>query len=229
MTELTDGKTFRDLARDGFIGMKDMSRSSLLITDIAMGRSTDRVPTYWERMFLPQFLREAVQKKWGIKPMPIYVRKECRGITTPNCIERGVDVGDDGPSGRWIFAFVIILMTAPSWATRLWGRFQRTGLAVSIIPYVLLGSILTFLALISPLPYVRWNESCLLLFPFDLAVLFLSPERRVKYARARVASLVLFAALMIINVFHQPLWAPLLWPLIPMAVVGFMPDRKAKS
>ena len=74
-----------------------------------MGRSTDRVPTYWERMFLPQFLREAVQKKWGIKPMPIYVRKECRGITTPNCIERGVDVGDDGPSGRWIFALSVQL------------------------------------------------------------------------------------------------------------------------
>ena len=30
--------------------------NSLLITDIAMGRSTDRVPTYYERMFLPQFL-----------------------------------------------------------------------------------------------------------------------------------------------------------------------------
>jgi hypothetical protein len=27
--------------------------------------------------------------------------------------------------------------------------------------------------------------------------------------------------LMLLGVFHQPLWAPLLWPLIPMATVAF--------
>ena len=161
MTDQTDGKTFRDLARDGFIGMKSMSRLSLLITDIAMGRSTDRVPSYWERMFLPQYLREAVATKWKIAPIPIFVRSECRNQQAQNCIERGVDVPDDGPSGRVLFALVIIALTAPVWLTRLWGRFQRTGLAISIVPYVLLGSILTFLAAISPLPYVRMNpESC---------------------------------------------------------------------
>ena len=41
---------------------------------------------------------------------------------------------------------------------------------------VLLGLVLWLLAIISPLPYVRWNESCLLFFPLDLAVLFLSPD-----------------------------------------------------
>jgi hypothetical protein len=172
-------------------------------------------------MFLPQFLREAVAKKFGIVPIPIYVRTECRNSQSKNCLERGVDVPDDGPSGRWIFALIIIVMTAPAWATRLWGRFQRTGLAVAIIPYVLLGTILTFLAIISPLPYVRMNETCLLLFPFDLAVLFLNPERKKLYARGRVAMIGVFALLMLVDLFHQPLWAPLLWPLIPMATVGF--------
>jgi hypothetical protein len=62
MTETTDGRTYRDLARHGFFGM----RVPLLITDIAMGRPTDRVPTYWERMFLPDYLREAVLKKWAV-------------------------------------------------------------------------------------------------------------------------------------------------------------------
>ena len=55
MKETTDGRTYRDLAREGFYGM----RIPLLITDIAMGRVTDRVPSYWERMFLPDYLREA--------------------------------------------------------------------------------------------------------------------------------------------------------------------------
>jgi uncharacterized protein DUF4105 len=202
--EPTDGKTFRDLARDGFFGM----RIPLLITDIAMGRSTDRVPSYWERMFLPQYLREAVLKKWNIEPVVLYERK-------------GAPPLDDGPSGRVWFALVIILLTAPAWATRLWGRFERAGLAFALIPQFILGFVLLALAIISTLPYVRWNESCLVLFPGDLAMLFLGEERRRKYARFRVGMLAAVALLHLVGVLKQPLFAPILWPLIPCAVVGF--------
>jgi hypothetical protein len=183
-------------------------------------------------MFLPQYLREAVAKRFGIQPVPVFVRKECRGSQAKNCIERGVDVPDDGPSGRVLMALVLVLLTAPAWATRLWGRFQRTGLALAVIPYVLLGSILTFLAVISPLPYVHVNESCLVFFPLDIAVLFLGEERRRLYARGRVVMLALFALLSLFGVFRQPLFSELLWPLIPMVVVGFWPgviEVKAKS
>ena len=225
MTEPSDGKTYRDLAREGFIGMPSMSRVSLLITDIAMGRVTDQVPTYYERMFLPQFLREAVATKWNLPPQPIYIRKECRGNPAANCVQRGVDVPDDGPSGRVWLALVLLLLTAPAWATRKWGRFQRTGLAFAVIPQWLFGMILWVLAIISPLPYVHWNESCLVLLPLDLGLLFLRPAWRRKYARARVIQLGLFAALLLIGVFKQPLWPVLLWPLVPAAVVGFWPER----
>ncbi len=204
MKEETDGKTFRDLARDGFFGM----RIPLLITDIAMGRSTDRVPSYYERMFLPQYLREAVAKKWGIQPIPIYERK-------------GPPPLDDGPSGRVWLAIVILLLTAPIVLARRFGRFGKTTLAVAIAPYALLGAVLTFLAAISPLPYVHVNETCLVWFPLDIAVVFLSPERARLYARIRVAMLAVIAALLLVNVFHQPVMAPLLWPLVPMGAVGF--------
>jgi hypothetical protein len=231
MTDLPGDETFRDLARDGFYGM----RVPLIITDIAMGRSTDKVPTYWDRMFLPQYLREAVQTKWGIKPYMVYERKECRKDERDaasehrdpdaSCVARGIPTVANPNSGRFWFALVIILLTAPVWATRLWGRLQRTGLAFAIIPYWLLGTILTLLAIISPLPYVHVNETCLVWFPFDLAILFLSPPNKVKYAKGRVAMLGLIAVLMLINVLHQPLWAPLLWPLIPMATVAFWRPR----
>jgi hypothetical protein len=72
---------------------------------------------------------------------------------------------------------------------------------------------------------VHLNETILVWFPIDIAILFLSPEHKVKYARGRVAMLALIAVLMLINVLHQPLWAPLLWPLIPMATVAFWPLR----
>jgi hypothetical protein len=92
----SDGLTYRDLARRGFFGM----RIPLLITDIAMGRVTDRLPTYYEKMFLPEYLREAVDKRWGITPIAIYSRV-------------GPPPADDGPSGRILFALVVLVLTAP--------------------------------------------------------------------------------------------------------------------
>lgn len=202
-------ETFRDLARDGFYGM----RGPLLITDIAMGRSTDRVPTYWERMFLPDYLREAVKKHWKIEPYVAYER-------------RGPPPLSDGPSGRVLFALVLLLLTAPAWATRRLGRFQRFGLALAVIPYVLLGTILWFLAIISPLDYVEWNETCLILLPTDILLFsFLSPERRRKYARFRVGMLALIGLLNLIGIIKAPLLAPLLWPLVPSLVVAFWPPK----
>jgi hypothetical protein len=205
-TETTDSRTFRDLAREGFYGMP----VPLLITDIAMGRATDRVPTYYERMFLPQYLREAVAKQSGVQPIAIYTR-------------RGEPPSTDSSSARGWFALAILALTSPAWLTRLLGRLPRTGLALAIIPYVLLGTALTFLAIISPLPYIRWNELCLVLFPFDLLVLFLSPERRRRYARARLVMLGAILVLSLVSVLKQPLLTPLLWPAIPLAVIGLWP------
>ena len=209
MDEPPGDETFRDLARDGFFG----KRIPLLVTDLAMGRSTDRVPTYWERMFLPQYLREAVHKRWNIAPYVLYER-------------RGTPPLDDGPSGRVLLSLAILLLTAPAWATRLWGRFQRAGLAVAVVPYVLLGAVFWFLALVSPLDYVKWNETCLILLPTDLLLIaFLSPSRRRTYARFRAGMLALIAILDLAAVLKAPLLAAILWPLVPSLVVGFWPSK----
>jgi hypothetical protein len=206
MTDASDARTFRDLAREGFYGMP----VPLLVTDIAMGRVTDRVPTYYERMFLPQYLREAVAKQSGVQPIAIYSR-------------RGEPPSTDSSSARGWFALAILALTSPAWLTRLLGRLPRTGLALAVIPYVLLGLALTVVAIISPLPYLRWNELCLVLFPFDLLVLFLPPERRRRYARARLVMLGAILGLSLVSVLKQPLLTPLLWPAIPLAVVGLWP------
>ena len=218
MREPTDGKTFRDLAREGFHGlqMPDPVPDTvpLVITDIAMGRVTDRVPTYYERMFLPQYLREAATKLWGIQPITLYERQ-------------GPPPQTDGPSGRGWFAIIIVLLTSPAWIARLIGRGQRAGLAVAVIPYVLLGTVLTALAILSPLPYIRWNETCLVLLPLDLLVLFIPAQSR-WYARGRLAMIALLLVLDLVGVLTQPLLAPLLWPAIPLAVVGLWPAAPAR-
>lgn len=211
MTEPTDGRTFRDLAREGFFGM----RVPLLITDIAMGRVTDRPPTYFERMFLPQYLREAVTRLWGVQPQVVYERKGPPPLT-------------DGPSGRVLLALIILAMTSPAWIARLAGRGQRAGLAIAVIPYVLLGTVLTALAILSPLSYVRWNETCLVLLPLDVLLLVLPEPRRRGYARARLAMLAALLVLQLVGVLTQPLLAELLWPAIPLAVAGFWPSRASR-
>jgi hypothetical protein len=231
MTDKTDGRTYRDYARDGFAGM----RIPLIGTDIAMGRTTDRVPSYYERMFLPQYLREAVAEKFGVKPVAVYVRKECaanyreaKAAGRPpdeDCIERGIPTVPDPPSGRVILALCLLAATLPVWLTRLWGRLQRTGVVISVAPYVLLGSIFLFLAIISPLPYVEWNESYLVWLPLDAVVLFLSGERQRRYAKGRLIMIGLMFVLMLVHVLKQPLWPEMMWPLSAMLAIFVLPKR----
>ncbi|MGE0399444.1 MAG: DUF4105 domain-containing protein [Kofleriaceae bacterium] len=237
-----DGRTYRELAREGFYGLPK-SWIPLILTDISMGRVSDGVPNYYERMFLPDYMREAVTELWGIQPMVIYQRqgpfavKEIEktladGNLTPEQkaqLQNRLDELHAEPSGRLYIALLALLLTSPVWLTRLLGRFQRVGLAVAVIPPALLGTIYWFLAIVSPLPYVRWNETCLCLMPFDLALLFLSGERQKKYARYRVIMLALVAALLLVNVLKAPIWTVWLWAIVPNAVVAFMPMSLRKK
>jgi len=236
MTNLTDERTFRDLAREGFLGM----RVPLLITDIGMSRATDRVPSYWERMFLPDYLREAVEARWNIKPTVVYQRKGPpslkeleKALAEPGLssterakLQAQFDELENMPSGRILFALIVLLLTAPAWLTRRWGKFERTGLAVAVAPAALLGFVLWTLAVLSPLPYfMRWNEALLCLLPLDFLLLVLPFELRRRYARGRVIMLGLVAALLLVNLFKAPIWPVWLWALVPNAVVGFWPVR----
>ena len=238
MTNLTDDRTFRDLAREGFLGM----RIPLLVTDIGMNRNTDRVPTYWERMFLPDYLREAVEAKWNVKPRVMYQRKGPPSLKelekaladptlTPDArakLHAQYDAIENMPSGRVVFALLVLALTAPAWLTRMWGKLPRAGLAVAVVPAAFMGLVLYALAVISPLPYfMRWNEALLCLMPFDFLLLVLPADKRRLYARGRVVMLALVAALLLINVFKAPIWPVWLWALIPNLVVGFWRERPA--
>ena len=239
MVVTTDDRTYRDLAREGFAGMRLFS----LITDLAMGRVTDHIPSYWERMFLPDYLREAVVTLWHIEPIAIYERKGPlafkeleKHLADPNLTpaqrenyEQQLEALKNAPTGRILFCLLILVLTSPAWLTRLWGKFQRTGLAFTVVPIVLLGLVFWMLSIISPLPYVRWNETLLCLMPFDVLLLLLPLEKRQKYAKGRVAMLGLCAALLIINVLRAPIWPALLWALVPNAVVAFMPEKRAPA
>jgi hypothetical protein len=230
--DATDGRTYRELARDGFYGM----RGALLITDIAMGRLTDRAPSYWERMFLPQFLREGVEKKWGIKPVILYQRRP--ELERPALAGQDTRTDSDGngladveedtarASGRGLLFLFLLILSAPAIVGRCCGRLERTTLALTLIPQSLLASALWLVAILSPVPYLRWNESLLVLLPLDLLLLFLGPQARVRYARGRVATLGLYALLSLMGVMKQPIWMLVIWPLVPNVLAGFWPPAR---
>lgn len=199
-------ETFREYARAGFTGLP----WALVITDLFMGRSTDVHPTHYEAMFLPDYLRHSVTEEFGADPIIVYQRK---GPPHPT----------EGSSGRFGFFLIILLTTAPAWATRLWGRWQRLGLGVAIFLPAFIGLVLWFGVVVSPVPYVRYNEAALVCMPLDFALPFLSGRRLILYARIRVAIILLVSLFLAIGVFHQPIWVLALWPLIPLGTV-VLPD-----
>ncbi len=198
-------RTIRDYARKGFLG----DRIALLITDTFMGRVTDKIPTYWERLYLPEYLRDAFQTEFNVEPRVFYQRK-------------GPPSLEEGPSGRFVLFLIILLVTAPAWLTRMWGRFQRLGLAIAAFLPGLLGLIIWTGVIVSPVSYVRWNEAFFIFMPMDLALPFLWRRKIARrYAQIRVVELILVSLLLAVGIFRQPLWVHVLLPLIPCALVAF--------
>ena len=50
-------------------------------------------------------------------------------------------------------------------------------------------------------------------------------ERQRQYAKGRLIMLALMVVLMIFHVLKQPLWPEMVWPIVPMLAVAFMPEK----
>jgi hypothetical protein len=201
------GPSFREYGRRGFAEQTWL----LVVSDFILGRAGDVQPTLWEAMFLPRILRAEVEKRLGLHPQPIYSR-------------RGRPFSDGGSSGRgWIVLFAVLL-ALPATITIGLRRQQRVGIGFSMVPLGLLGLAIWGLAIISSLAELRYNEALLVFIPLDLALPFVSVQRRLRYARARVGGLVAVAGLLEVGVFKQPLWLPMLMVLPPLLVIAFL-DR----
>jgi len=200
-------ETFRGFARKGFLG----KRWALLTTDLLMGRVTDRVPTHYELLYLPSYMRHTFETEFGASPIVVYKRK-------------GPPPPEDAPSGRLILALVILLLTMPAWATRMLGSYERTGMAFAVFLPSLLGLILWTIVVLSPVSYLRWNEAILIFLPTDAVLPFFRSAWVQFYARVRLFMLLAVTALLTVGVLVQPLWVFLLWPLVPCAIVARRPS-----
>jgi len=205
--------TYRDISRRGFAG----DTALLLLSDLILGRGTDRQPDNYEAMFLPDVLRTEVEARLGARPELVYTR---RGPSFPS---------DPGMGGRWLWLLLAALFAAPLALSRtVWrGSHERAALAAAAIPLSLLGLLLWTLAIASPLPEVRWNEVLLVFMPWDLALVFLGRERRRLYARVRCGELALVSLLRAVGVLRQPLWLLVPIPLAVLALLATAPRAPA--
>jgi hypothetical protein len=203
----TPGPSFRDFSRQGFA----QDTWLLLFTDYLLGRGADVRPDLWQAMFLPDYLREHVRDRFGAEPVLVYER-------------RGPAFSLDAGSGRGWLVLLAFLLAAPLAASRLTGRFERGSVAMAAVPLFLITLVMWFLAAVTTVQEFRFNEALLMYWPTDIALPFWRPERRRRYARVRLAVVALVALLGLVGVFSQPLWAPALVVLLPMAVLA-LPGR----
>jgi hypothetical protein len=172
------------------------------------------VPNLWQAMFLPDYLRGEVERRFGVEPKVIYTR---RGPSFPT---------DPGFGGRGWFILLALAIGAPLALSRWYGRGRKAAFAWAMTVLGVLGVLLWSVAGLTTLAEGRLNEALLVLMPFDLALVFLGERKRRAYARGRVGMLLVVSALLAIGVFVQPLWTVILIPFGAMAALAFVPLRQ---
>jgi hypothetical protein len=205
-------RSFRQLGREGLAEVP----AALVVGDLLVGRDADRTPSVREAMFLPDVLREEVRRELGAVPELVYERKGRAFLQAPP------------RNAPWQLALAA-LVALPAAASRVAGRAERTALAASGILLGLLGCIVWLVAAVSAVPELRANEALAVFWPSDLALGFLPPRWRRRYAKVRLAVLFAVSALGASGVLRQPL---LLWVVVaalPMLFALRPQDVRASS
>jgi hypothetical protein len=201
------GPSYREFARRGFRGHPAL----LVVANLALGRAADHPTTTWEAMFLPEVLRDAIEKGAGEKPEVLYLR---RGPP----VEGAIWTGDALIAGTGILLALMILLA--SWTGR-----RRLVRAMLTLTGFLLGSAGLFLwtlALASAFSELIYNEVLLLLVPTDIALPFLGPRFRARYIRVRLAVIAIAGLLDVTGIFVQPLLPATVLTALPLAATFLM-------
>jgi hypothetical protein len=195
--------SYREISRTGFAGWMPV----LLVSDLILGRAADKAPDSYQAQFLPDVLRSEVRRLLDAEPELVYERG---GPPFPD---------DPGSGGRWVWLLLAAALAAPVGLARWRGRRQRLALAAAAFPLALIGLIVWTLAVVSPLPEVRWNEALLVFVPADAVLPFLREAARRRYAIVRAALLGAVSLLLAAGLLVQPLWLLIPIPLGVMLLV----------
>lgn len=195
-TDVPDGPPYRALAEDGLAGILPLQ----LALQVGLGREADHPTTPWQRMFLPATLREVVATRLGAAPERLWTRS---GSAIPETARRGRLVVALG-------GLLLGLLALPR------GRAGRALVGLGLgIPALFAWTV----AALTALGELRWNESLLVLWPTDLLLPALGPDRLRRYLGLRLGALALVAALRLVGLFIQPLGPNLLLAALPLGAL----------
>jgi hypothetical protein len=198
------GRTFRELGRRGLAGMPLL----LVTSDLITGRELDRHPTVWQAMFHPDILRSEVALRLRAPPELIYRR-------------HGPPFPTQGKSGRLHFLAAAVALAVPLFIAHAVRRHRSAALWAVGAALALFGAVVWGLAIVSPIPAVRYNEVVFVAMPIDIALPLLPLAWRRRYAQIRIGMLAVVSVLGLIGVFYQTLWVVILAVTLPMATVAF--------
>ncbi|MFH0903079.1 MAG: DUF4105 domain-containing protein [Pseudomonadota bacterium] len=202
------GMSYRELVRQGF----GSSTIVLATTELLVGRYLEHRPTIWEGMFLPDVLRQQVERNLGVAPETIYRRVAAPTPGNPR-------------SGQYAIAIVALVLVLLESLLLAVGRPL-----VRRVVMVCVGGMLGFAALlvdalplVSGLSELRVNEIALVLLPTDLALLWLGSRRLLPYLFLRFGLLAVVVVLSLAGILVQPLYPAVLLvtaALLPLFVVA---------
>ena len=204
------GSSFRELIHDS---LEDDPLVFALV-ETFLGRSIDRERTEYEAMFLPRILRETVALHLGATPEIVHARKNPASAGLPwlgpwlvtHRRELGLAIG--------LVSALLILLGTPGTSRALRSLFG--------ILFGTIGVLLALLAVMSPLPELRYNELLLLWLPTDFLLIVYSRRVTILYTGVRLAGLLAVGLLSAWGWFLQPLWT--FWTLAAL-VLGAVSAR----
>jgi hypothetical protein len=198
-----NSRSLRELGRRGLAGMPLL----LIGSDLFAGRELDQHPTQWQAMFHPEILRSEVATRLHAPPELIYRR-------------RGPPFPSHGKSGRLHLLAVAVALSVPLFIAYALRRYERAAVWMVGSALALVGAVVWTVAILSPIPVVRYNEAVFVVMPIDFALPLLSLDWRRRYAQIRIAALAVVAVLVAAGVFRQPLWIEILAVALPMATIA---------
>jgi Domain of unknown function (DUF4105) len=192
-------RSYRELAAQALSGETTL----VMLGDLAVGRRADQVPSPYAAMFLPDILRQEVELGLGAGPEVVFLR-------------RGPLLAQAAPVVWPWFVLIAVafagLVAAVS-SLRIEPRYARSMAGVVLGG---LGLLLITLGALTQVAELRSNEMFLVFVPTDLLLIGLSGRNARRYARWRVAELGFVSLLQAAGVLVQPLYAPLLVPLLAL-------------
>ena len=203
--EIPHGVTWRTLVLEGLASSPPL----LVAGELLLGAPLDREPTRWEAMFLPSVLRREVSARLHAQPFAVHVRPPSPPPGSPF-------------AGRFIIALAALSLAALSLVRPL----RAAARVIGALTAGLAGFVVWTLALATSLPELSHNLLLGVLVPVDVALPWLPPRVRDRYARARLVMALVASAASALGVVAQPLVAPSLFVVALMATVVF--DSRAR-